>query len=322
MVAAALAVGLAACGSGGTSSSGTSPSKSKKLTDVSLALTGFGSTKLTVDVAKDEGFFKDQGLKVTTTHLSTSLAVDAVEAGKEDYALGGGTTANVAAMKGGAARVFSVVVDKESFVVVAGSDITSLSQLEGKTVGGSGTTSANTTLFEELLKQKGIPATSVNILNQSGGSKGQVALLEAGKIDAAVIDVAYFVNLPKGYHVLYTFATSPFQGMYASVVSTNSFASAHKTETTELITALDQASKFIRTQQSKMVPFIAADFSVTMTTAPKLWKVLKSIYTTGPKASKALIQAQVQEDELVAGVSAKPKTSELFNWSYVPGTAA
>ena len=304
---------LAACGSSASSS----PPTAKRLANVSLAITGGGSTKLVSDVASAEGYFKKQGLKVSVSSLSTSLAIEAVDSGKIDFVLGGATTANVAAIRGGAARVLSVIAHKESFVVVARKGITNVSQLTGKTVAGSGVTSANTTLFENMLKQKGIPASEVHILNQSGQSQGQVSLLLAGKVDAVVIDYAYYVNLPAGYNVIYNFATSPFQGMYDAVITTNKYASANQSQTAAIITSLTEAARFIKSHKTVVTPLIATDFSVSKANAPRVWSVLQSVYSSEPKASQSLIKSQIQQDEQTASANGV-KASKLFSWSYIP----
>jgi ABC-type nitrate/sulfonate/bicarbonate transport system substrate-binding protein len=308
---------LSACGSGATSSSPPAAKTPRTLTNVSLAITGGGSTKLVSDVASAERYFNKEGLNVTVSSLSTSLAIEAVESGTVNFVLGGATTANVAAIKGGSARVLSVIAHKESFVVVARKGITKVSQLEGKTVAGSGVTSANNTLFENMLAKQHIPASKVSILNQGGGSQGQVSLLLAGKVDAAVIDYAYYVNLPSGYNVVYNFATSPFQGMYDAVITSSKYASTHKSLTSAMITSLTEAARFIKSHKSVLSALIASDFSVSKANAPKVWAVLQSIYSSEPKASQSLIKTQIQQDKQTASVS-DVKASKLFDWSYIP----
>jgi ABC-type nitrate/sulfonate/bicarbonate transport system substrate-binding protein len=314
---AAVAVGTAGILAACSSSASSSPPAAKTLANVSLAITGGGSTKLVSDVASAKGYFRKQGLNVSVSSLSTTLAIEAAESGKIDFVLGGATTANVAAIQGGAARVFSVIAHKESFVVVARKGITKVSQLVGKTVAGSGVTSANTTLFEAMLRQQGIPASKVSILNQSGQSQGAVSLLLAGKVDAAVIDYAYYVNLPSGYNVIYNFAASPFQGMYDAVITTNKYASAHQSQAEAMITSLTEAARFIKSHKSVLTPLIVTDFSVSKASAPKVWSVLQAIYSSEPKASQSLIKSQIQQDEQTASVRSV-KASKLFDWSYIP----
>jgi NitT/TauT family transport system substrate-binding protein len=317
-VGAAVALLSAVAVAGGTPAT----SDAATLQHISMAITGSGEVKIVTDAAQQEGFFTQAGLDVSIQQLTATLAVDSVVSQQVNYDTGAGVTVDLAALKGQDIRTYGVFVQRESFVLVGKPGISTIQDLRGKTVVGSGSTSANDVLLGALLQAHGGASmvSSVNVLNQSGGSAGQIALLRAGKVDAAVVDYSDYLALPKGYPIIYNFASasSPFVGVYNGVVTTTKYAATNRAQVTAVISAMAKAAHFVATNEAKTIPLIEKDFELNAAQAKLAWKNEKDIFSPSPRPAQATINSQLAQDQKAGNLAALPLASQIYDFSYLP----
>ncbi|HUN36302.1 MAG TPA: ABC transporter substrate-binding protein [Trebonia sp.] len=140
LASAALVVGLAACSSGSSSSNTTTASSGPELTNITVGVLE-SSDDVTVQIAKDEGFFKQEGLNVktvvlpTTNSATTGLLSHTLDFSTENY-VGmfqqekAVPTLNLKIVADNAQATPNLYV----MMVAKNSPITSLAQLKGKKV--------------------------------------------------------------------------------------------------------------------------------------------------------------------------------------------
>jgi NitT/TauT family transport system substrate-binding protein len=145
---AVLAVGVAACSSGSSTAMGTAPTSNAggatgapELSTISIGLLP-SADAVTIQIAQDKGFFKQQGLNVkvtdmtTTNQATTGLLSDTMDFATENYV---GMYEQELAVPNLHLKIVAdntqATPDDYVLMVAKNSNITSISQLKGKKIG-------------------------------------------------------------------------------------------------------------------------------------------------------------------------------------------
>lgn len=137
-------------------------------------------------VAIDQGYFKEQGLEVERvpsandqTHQQLFLS------GQIDIMKNGAPAAIVVAQKTGA-KIISVTLKNYPFVLVGPKSITTIKDLEGKTLGISAPGAISEIVPKVVLAKLGGDPSKVKVA-PVGGTQARLAAVVAGKIDATAM---------------------------------------------------------------------------------------------------------------------------------------
>src|SRR3954453_22594566 len=167
-IVAAVGMSMTACGgsdSGGHSSDGT--------TTIRVA-SNSNSTALPFWVAKDQGFFEDQGLKVEYTKIENIATLPPALGSSFDIVLSTPTLAISSTAQGiPVVEVAGSSVESSenpgSFLMAGpGSGITDVSQMGGKTLGVLNETGTLHVATMDWMKQEGVDLDSVNVVQVDG----------------------------------------------------------------------------------------------------------------------------------------------------------
>jgi NitT/TauT family transport system substrate-binding protein len=136
---------------------------------------------------------------------SPNIAIAQLQNGDVDAfgnAIAGGLSA---ALAGIPVEDFALMNPRQDYVFLTRPDISSLSQLKGKSVGVLDVTSINYPQALIVLKKAGLSASDVKIVI-AGGQSARLAALVSGRLDGTMLSHAAAIQLvPQGYHVLYDF---------------------------------------------------------------------------------------------------------------------
>ena len=113
--------------------------KTGKLTPVRVAYVSRSILDMPYVIARDRGFFREEGLDVEFIFMKAIQTVQALLAGGVDFGTATGTAIS-AAVNGADVRVVFALTDKPSFDLIAQPNITALQQMRGKKLGISALT--------------------------------------------------------------------------------------------------------------------------------------------------------------------------------------
>ncbi|MGH7875431.1 MAG: ABC transporter substrate-binding protein [Candidatus Binatia bacterium] len=154
----------------------------KELRDIVFGLPSLGMTSFAVQVASDKGFFAQRGLKVTMISARSSVIMAALVSGNMEFSNSTGS-ATRAALQGLPVRVIAYF-QTEPFSLIARPEITSISDLKGKTIGLAELTSNNGVYLSHALELAKLSLRDIKHLNMA--DQGRVQGLLAKQIDAVV----------------------------------------------------------------------------------------------------------------------------------------
>jgi NitT/TauT family transport system substrate-binding protein len=210
-------------------------------------------------VAQDAGFFKKHGLDVTKqTAGAPSTALSAVISGSADSSLHGPEWTAIAASKGAPVNVIANVVNGAAVWIATTPDFkfNSIKDLQGETVVTGMMPTTSTSLLLKLLKENGMDAGSVKMLQVQLGS--EIGPLIAGQAKVAVMyepgldqAVARGMKVVLGFPKLY--------GPYAfSAITAKKDVDADAAQ--RFVNALQDALVYMQTNQKETVDIAKKQF--------------------------------------------------------------
>jgi ABC-type nitrate/sulfonate/bicarbonate transport system substrate-binding protein len=251
-VALLAAVGLAACGGSSNSGAagGSSPASAASPTSQGGSshpnLSGQSITFVFDNTPEASSEPELHGIDVlkswgASVHLSfdPSTATSFAQMEHGGSFMGVGMTAGVSGVESGLPLVAVALAEpRQDYVFICRPNVSSLSQLKGKTIGVEDTTGLNYAQAIIALQAGGLNVSDVHLI-ADGGQSERLAALIAGRTDCTMLShVAALTTAGKGYHVLYDF-TKQQANLYDDMWwSTKSYVSSHP----QVVLALNEAT--------------------------------------------------------------------------------
>src|SRR5687767_9485479 len=161
--------------------------KSTKVAPVRFAYVSRSILDMPYVIARDRGFFREEGLDVEFIFMKAIQTVQAMLAGGVDFGTATGTAIS-AAVNGADVRVVFALSDKPSFDLISAPALTSVAQLRGKKIGISAPGSLTEIIARQILIANKIPLDQVTMLPLGTSDITWVAL-KAGTIDATMLQI-------------------------------------------------------------------------------------------------------------------------------------
>jgi len=287
--------------------------------DASKILVSAPSKSLTwfpAALAKEKGFFKDEGLDVDFVIMNPRLALQAVIAGDVAYTTALGSTIR-AALRGIPLRVVLTICEKPHFALIAKPGITSVDKLKGKILGISSFGASSDTMARAVLnKYKLSPGQDGKILAVVGGLN-RLAALKSGAIDATLIEAPYNIMLEQeGFsRILFVgdIVPSPIAGFGATVER------VHKQtgEIRRLVRATLRATQFAKSNREETVKSIAKWTAMELPLAQGSYDMAVGTWSASGIPGAEALRVTMEELQRELKLERVPDASQAFDWSFV-----
>ncbi|MGH7851931.1 MAG: ABC transporter substrate-binding protein [Candidatus Binatia bacterium] len=232
--------------------------KSAKLAPVRFAYVFRSILDMPYMIARDRGFFREEGLEVEFVFMKAIQTVQAMLAGGVDFGTATGTAIS-AAVNGADVRVVFALTDKPSFDMIALPNITNVQQMRGKKLGISAPGSLTEILARQILIANKIPLDQVTML-PLGTSDVTYVALKAGTIDATMLQVPQtFIAQDEGYRKIAAGADF-YRAVQGGLTTTKKVITERPEVVTRVIRATQKALRLIRNDKQFAVDFIRGPF--------------------------------------------------------------
>ena len=269
-----------------------------------------------IHLTREKGFYRAEGLEVDYVIMKPQIAMQALIAGDVGYTTALGSTIR-AALRNVPLRVVMTIADKPLFALIARPTITSVEELRGKLIGISSFGASTDTYARALLRRfKLIPNQDVKII-ALGGGMNRIAAMEAGAIDAALIEAPYNVMLErKGFRkILFVgdLIPSPLAGLGTRLEK------IHKQpdEVQRLVRATLRGIQYAKTNKQESVRSIMKWTDMDQGLAEGSYEMAASSWSNSGAASAQGIQIAMEEIRAELKLEAPPDPSRAFDWSFV-----
>lgn len=232
--------------------------KTGKLAPVRIAYVSRSILDMPYVIARDRGFFREEGLDVEFIFMKAIQTVQAMLAGGVDFGTATGTAIS-AAVNGADVRVVFALTDKPSFDMIAQPSITHVQQMRGKKLGISAPGSLTEILARQILLVNKIPLDQVTMLSLGTSDVTYVAL-KAGTIDATMLQVPQnLISQEEGYRKIASGA-DVYRAVQGGLTTTKTVISDRPELVTRVIRATQKALRLIRNDKKFTVDFIKGPF--------------------------------------------------------------
>jgi NitT/TauT family transport system substrate-binding protein len=269
-----------------------------------------------IHLAREKGFYRAEGLDVDYVLMKPQVAMQALIAGDVGYTTALGSTIR-AAFRNVPVRVVMTIADKPLFALIAKPSIHSVEELRGKVLGISSFGASSDTYARALLRRyKLAPNQDVKIIALGGGTT-RIAAMEAGSIDASLIEAPYNVMLErKGYRKLLFVGDvipSPLAGIGARVEKIQK----QPDEVQRLVRATLRGIQFAKANRAEAVRSIMKWTDMDQPLAEGSYEMAASSWSNTGAASTAGLQVAMEEIRSELKLEAPPDAAKAFEWSFV-----
>ena len=154
--------------------------------NIKIGLPSVTITAMPFFVAKEHGFFQQEGLNAEMVVMPASLNIKVLLAGDIQYAATIGS-AVAAAIRGINVRTVMLFVDRPLQDLVGAPSVTSIAELKGKTVAISSRGGLQDIIMRRILTQSKVELNSVNVITIPGQT-AMISALKTNRVAAAMLN--------------------------------------------------------------------------------------------------------------------------------------
>jgi ABC-type nitrate/sulfonate/bicarbonate transport system substrate-binding protein len=269
-----------------------------------------------IHLTREKGFYRAEGLDVDYVIMKPQIAMQALIAGDVGYTTALGSTIR-AAIRGVPVRVVMTIADKPLFALISRPGINSVEELKGKLLGISSFGASTDTYARALLRRyKLIPNQDVKILALGGGTN-RIAAMEAGVVDAALIEAPYNVMLErKGFRKI-LFVGDLIPSPLAGFGTRSEKIQKQPDEIQRLVRATLRGIQLAKSNRQEAVRSIMKWAEMDQALAEGSYEMAASSWSTTGAASLPGVQIAMEEIRTEFKLDTTPEPSKAFDWSFV-----
>ena len=225
-----------------------------KLTRIRMGLAARSTTSMPFFVAKERGFFREEGLEVELIVMQAIQTIQATLGNSTQFASATGSAVS-AAVRGADIKVILAVTDRPSFDLIVQPSITSVQQLRGKKIGTGGVGSLAEILARRILAVNNVRPEDVTIL-ATGPSHVTYLSLKAKVIDAAPLQMPLtFTAQDEGFRKLVS-AGDVYQTVQGGLATTTAMLTEQPELVTKVVRAMLRATRLIKSDKKYGIDFL------------------------------------------------------------------
>jgi NitT/TauT family transport system substrate-binding protein len=224
------------------------------LTPVTFAIISANASEWPVFIAKQQGFFRDEGLDVTIISAGTPPNVmNAVATNAANLGDTGSDTAIAAIAHGLVVKIVAPIFTVNPFVLVVPAAIKSWSDLRGKTVVLATKQDVTAMSFASMAAKNHAKMDDFSI-TLSGDSSARYAALASGNVQGAMLSQPFDLEAEaNGMHALATSYDTMKDWVFKTVTVNTAWATANRATTVKVLRALRNAIRFGYAQREPTV---------------------------------------------------------------------
>jgi NitT/TauT family transport system substrate-binding protein len=285
--------------------------------NVKIGLPSVTITAMPFFVAKEHGFFQQEGLSAEMVVMPAALNIKVLIAGEIQYAATIGS-AVAASIRGINVRTVMLFVDRPLLDLVGGSGINSIGDVKGKVVALSSRGGLQDIVMRRMLAQSKVDPSQVTTITIAG----QTALITAvktGKVAAALLNPPYnFIAYREGLNHL------GFSGNFVRLPSTGVATLSETLERSpeqvrRLLRALARARAFGKENKAKVMPTLKRALRLDdEDLLSKIYEQHKTVETADGRVDAQLITDTIRDARQAENIAKEIPASQVFDFSYLP----
>lgn len=284
---------------------------------IKIGLPSITITAMPFFVAKEHGFFQQEGLTAEMVVMPASLNIKVLLAGDIQYAATIGS-AVAAAIRGINVRTVMLFVDRPLQDLVGAPGIAAIPDLKGKVLAISSRGGLQDIIMRRILTQSKIDPGQVTIVTIPGQS-AMISALKTGRIAAAMLNPPFnFLAYREGLNNL------GFSGNFVRLPSTGVATLGETLERApdqvrRLIRALTRARAFAKENKAKVLPTLMRAMRIDdEDLLAKIYDQHKQVETADGRVDANLIADTIRDARQTENIVKEIPANLVFDFSYLP----
>ncbi|HEX9446180.1 MAG TPA: ABC transporter substrate-binding protein [Candidatus Binatia bacterium] len=282
--------------------------RTAKLAPVRIGVVSRSTLDMPYYVARERGFFRDEGLEAEIVLVRSSLSVQALLAGSIDFGTATGTAVS-AIVNGADVRVVLAMSDKPSFDLIAHPAIRTIPELRGRKIGYGGIGGLSEIIIRQILAAHQVPLDQATFLALNASDLTYPSL-KAGVIDAAMLQIPpTFLAQDEGYRKLAAGADY-YRVVQGGLTTTRTALSERPELAVKTIRAALRAVRLIKSDRSYALQFMKGPY---LDLGRERERFAGRIYDAAAAGylPSGLVDEKLQR-EMIAAAVRRVKTAQVF----------
>ena len=290
---------------------------SARAENIKIGLPSVTITAMPFFVAKEHGFFQQEGLNAEMVVMPASLNIKVLLAGEIQYAATIGS-AVAAAIRGINVRTVMLFVDRPLQDLVGAAGINTIADLKGKTLALSSRGGLQDIIMRRILTQAKIEQNQVTTITIAGQTALIVAL-KTNSVAAALLNPPYnFLAYREGLKNL------GFSGNFVKLPSTGVATLGETLERSpdqvrRLTRALARARAFAKDNKAKVFPTLKRTLRINdEDLLSKIYDQHKQVETADGRIDAQLVADTIRDARETEKITKEIPANQVFDFSYLP----
>lgn len=280
---------------------------------VRVGIPGHNITQAAFYLARERGYYRDEGLEVQLIMMPAPVSNLALIAGNVDFT-SVPTAAITAALRGAPLRVLFTSFDRPLFWLYSRPEIRNLKALRGKKIGTSGLGAAET-LLRDFLKRHGLEAGRDVTLVNTGADAVRYQSVIGGATDATVITLPWnFSAEDSGLRNLVAFTKEDMIQLTGSVVVRDGTLQTDPELVEKFISATLKGHLAVRENRAEAISVLTRNIKIADSLAAKSYDVIRPALTADGGLSEETQRKALDLILQVQGVKESPPVERFFDF--------
>lgn len=283
------------------------------LVNVPVAIPAVTPAATSFVVARDRGYFREEGLDVNLIVMPSAIAMQALIGGNVKFSTVGGAGL-LPILRGAPIRFLFTTFNRPMFWLYARPDIRSVEGLRAKKVGVSSLGSGPDSLLRDLLKKHGLEGGRDVVILAMGSGTARFHALQANSVDAAMLSIpSNFLAHDAGYRELVSFIDQEWVELQGSVLATQNMMSAEPAVVEKFIRASLKGFRYFRDQRAGTAAILAKFMRIREDAAAKIYAVARPGLTRDGIVPEDLQRKSVEHVAGRADLKEPPRLDRIFD---------
>jgi len=266
-------------------------------------------------VARDRGYYRQEGLDVQLVVMPSALGSQALLGGNVKFSTAGGAGL-LPILRGAPVRFMFTSFSRPMFWLYSRSDIRSVESLKGKKVGVSSLGSGPDSLLREILKKHGLEGGRDVAIMAVGSGTARFFALQAGSVDAAMLSIpANLMAQDAGFRGLVSFTEQEWIELQGTVNVTDQLLASDPGLVEKFIRATLKGFIHFRDQRTGTIEILTRFLRTKEDAAAKIYDLMRPSLTANGTVSEDIQRKSLEHVVDRAGLKEPPRLEKIFDYS-------
>ena len=292
-----------------------SPVGAQELIKVPVQIPSISPAISAFAIARDRGYYRQEGLDVQLIVIPSALGMQALLAGNIKFSTAGGSGL-LPILRGAPVKYIFTSFNRPMFWLYSRPEIRTVEGLKGKKVGVSGIGSGPDSLLREILKKYGLEGGRDVIVLSVGSGTGRFFALQAGSVDAAMLSVpANLLAQDAGFRELVSFIDQEWIELQGTVNVTDQLLATDPVLVEKFLRATLRGFIHFRDARAQSIAVLARFLRSKEDTTGRIYDLMRPSVTQDGIVNEEIQRRSLEHIVDRAGLKEPPRLEKIFDYS-------